>query len=256
MSQSEYKKLKIDVDDEFDGDDDHTMSASPQPTESTNRDARTEETSEERDSGGLTQSAKDPSLVVTRDYHGLAQTVGGNHSCMIVIINRSSDVELSNPAIFSKTGYTRIPPDSRVSSSTSSYCAFRKKSLVLKGTSGVLSYEYERKGRTSRRFAVMWKVPYRVVNREENEVGIKWVDVDLDDPIDSNTHTSLGLYQEMGGGEPLVKDYPTVRAMAKNGKTLQIVNSDNGAELDATFSGSCKAIVKLEFNYRAARNSP
>lgn len=192
---------------------------------------------------------KYPLGVVTTDYYGLAETVGGNHSCLILFINRSSNVELRDPVIFTKNGYNRIPPDCRISPLSNAYCAFRKKSTVLKGTSGVISYEYERRNQHSRRFAVMWRIPYRIINREENELAVKWMDVDLDDPIDSNTHTSQELFKEMTGGEALVKDHQTVRAIAKNGKTLHIVNPDNGAELDATFSGSCKAIVKIDFSY-------
>ena len=193
--------------------------------------------------------SKDPSIVVTRDYYSLAQTIGGNHSCLILIINRSSDIELRDPVIFTKSGYNRIPPDSRIPPSSNAYCAFRKKSTLLKGTSGVISYEYERKDMCSKRFAIMWKVPYRIINREENEVAIKWMDVDLNDLMDSNTHTSQELFQEMEGADIMVKDHQVVRSMAKRGKTLQIVNLENGAELDATFSGSCKAIVKIDFKY-------
>lgn len=250
MSVRDYKKLKAEKGDgELDSVDGNTKDGCQAAVETTPEETETANSKAMKESC----SSLDASLVVTRDYHGLAQTVGGNHSCILVVINRSDDIELKNPVIFAKTGYNRVPPDSRISPSSSGYCAFRKKSIVLSGTSGVISYEYDRKKHTSRRFAVMWKVPYRVVNREENEVAIKWLDVNLDDTIDSNTHTSLELYQEMSGkDEATESEFPTVRGMAKDGKTLQIVNPDNGAELDATFSGSCKAIVKLEFHFSAA----
>ena len=197
---------------------------------------------------GKQEAKVDPSLVVTRDYNELALNVGGNHSCILVVTNRSDHVELKDPVVFAKRGYNRVPPDSRVGPSSSAYCAFRKTSLALKGTSGVISYEYDRVGRTSRRFAIMWRVPYRVVNREENEVAVKWLDVDLDDTIDSHTHTSLTLYREMAGkAEVINRDYPIMRAVAKEGKALRIVNEESGAELEATFSGSCKAVVLVEF---------
>lgn len=95
----------------------------------------------------------------------------------------------------------------------------------------------------------MWKIPYRVINHEENEVGLKWMSVDMDDPIESNTHTGMDLYREMAKGDQSVNGGPVVREMAKNGKSLHLVNSEDGAELDATFSGSCKAIVKVDFSF-------
>ena len=200
---------------------------------------------------GSSTMKKEQLGVVTTDYYGLAQTVGGNHSCLILFMNRSNSVELRDPVIFSKTGFNRIPPDCRIPASSNAYCAFRKKSTVMKGTSGVMSYEYDRRDRRSKRFAIMWNIPYRIINREENEVAVKWLDVDLEDQIDACTHTSRELFDEMAGEEALVKDYQTLRLMAKNGKTLRIVNPDDGAELDATFSGSCKAIVKIDFSYEA-----
>lgn len=112
----------------------------------------------------------DKNVIVTRDYYGLAETVGGNHSCLVLITNGSSRTELRDPVIYTKKGYNRIPPDSKIPPNSNSYCAFRKTSMALKGTSGVMSYEYDRKNGKSKRFAVMWKIPYRVVNHEENQV--------------------------------------------------------------------------------------
>ena len=115
-------------------------------------------------------SSADKSLIVTRDYYSLADTVGGNHSCVIFFTNGSMTTELRDPIIFTKKGYTRIPPDSKIPPNSNSYCAFRKPSIAIKGTSGVISYEYDRKNGRSKRFAVMWKIPYRVINHEENQV--------------------------------------------------------------------------------------
>ena len=112
----------------------------------------------------------DHNVVVTRDYQGLAETVGGNHSCLILITNGSTVTELRDPVIYTKKGYSRIPPDVKVPPNSSSYCAFRKPSMAIKGTCGVISYEYERKNGRSKRFAIMWKIPYRVINNEENQV--------------------------------------------------------------------------------------
>ncbi len=112
----------------------------------------------------------DKSVVVTRDYYGLAETVGGNHSCLVFFTNTSSTLELRDPVIFTRNGYTRIPPDSKVPPNANTYCGFRKPSLALRGTSGVISYEYTRRNGHSKRFAVLWKIPYRVINREENQV--------------------------------------------------------------------------------------
>ena len=98
----------------------------------------------------------------TRNYHRLAQTIGGNHSCLVLVTNRSHLLELRDPVMYTRTGYNCIPPDAVVPSNGGhTYCAFRKPSIAMKGTSGVLSYEYKRKGGRSKRFAVMWKVPYR-----------------------------------------------------------------------------------------------
>lgn len=245
MAQKVYQKLNFDTVEDESNSEMESIDGAPKSVEK--EEIQPQESRKENNC--KTTETKDPSVVITRDYLGLAQTVGGNHSCLILFVNRSSNVELRDPVIFTKDGYNRIPPDCRIPPSSNAYCAFRKKSLVLKGTSGVISYEYERRNRRSKRFAVMWKIPYRIINREENEVAVKWMDVDLDDTIDSNMHTSLELYQEMAGAEALVKDHQTLRSVAKNGKTLQMVNSENGAELDATFSGSCKAIVKIDFNY-------
>ena len=119
----------------------------------------------------------------------------------------------------------------------------------MKGTCGVISYEYDRREGRSKRFAVMWKVPYRIVNREENEFAVKWMDVDLDDPYDSNMHTTKDLYKEMAACTNMVKGGRSMREIAKNGKYLKIVNSEDGAKVEATFSGSCKAIVKVDFSF-------
>ena len=186
----------------------------------------------------------DKSMVVTRDYYGLAETVGGNHSCLILFTNGSTSADLRDPAIFAKKGYTRIPPDSRIKPNCSAYCAFRKPSIAVRGTSGVISYEYHRSNGRSKRFAVMWKIPYRVVNREENQVALKWLDVDLSDLIDASTHTGMELYREM------TKSDKISREVAKNGKSLHILNSEDEAEISATFSGSCKAIVKVDFFFK------
>lgn len=249
MAQKVYQKLKFDT---FEGESDSEKNSTDDGTESIEMNEI--QPRGNRQKKGLKKEEKDPSVVVTRDYHGLAQTIGGNHSCLILVVNRSN-VELRDPAIFTKSGYNRIPPDGRIPPSSNAYCAFRKKSIVLRGTSGVISYEYDRRNRHSKRFAIMWKIPYRIINREENEVAIKWMNIDLDDPMDCENHTSQELYQEMTGAEALTKDQETLRAVAKSGKSLQIVNSEDGAELDATFSGSCKAIVKIDFDYSRTRSS-
>lgn len=251
MAQKIYRKLQFDSTEkgldkeESSGDED---ADSPNPTTLKSNNTLT--------SVSLTTPEKppDPSIVLTRDYYGLADTVGGNHSCLILITNRSKTAELRDPVVFTKKGYNRIPPDARIPPETSAYCAFRKPSIAVRGTSGVISYEYSHEGgggsmRRSRRFAVMWKVPYRVVNREENEIALKWMSVDRDDPIDSNMHTTAELYGEMAKCERSVKDGWISREVAKNGKSLHIVNPEDGAELDATFSGSCKAVVKVDFNF-------
>ena len=257
MAQKIYRKLQFDsIEKDLDvagEEEDHSDSeseikdqapptASPVPS----GDSLTSPTREPGETG-----QKDPSVVVTRDYYGLAQTVGGNHSCLVLVTNRSRNAELRDPIIFTKKGYTRIPPDARIPPETSAYCAFRKQSIVIKGTSGVISYEYDRNGTHSKRFAVMWKVPYRIINREENQVALKWMKIDVDDPIDSNMHTTMELYKEMAKCDPSisVKGGHICREVANRGKSLHIVNSEDGAELDATFSGSCKAIVKVDFNF-------
>lgn len=42
--------------------------------------------------GRKREMQSDPTLVVTRDYYGLAQTVGGNHSCLVLVTNRSRNM--------------------------------------------------------------------------------------------------------------------------------------------------------------------
>jgi hypothetical protein len=193
----------------------------------------------------------DPSIVVTRDYYGLAQTVGGNHSCLILITNRSKDVELRDPVVFTKRGYNRIPPDTKIPPERNAYCAFRKPSITIKGTSGVLSYEYGCRDGRAKRFAVLWRIPYRVVQHGgENEVALKWMEVDLEDSMEAQRHTSLELYREMSAADTVDRGSMAVvaRQVAKNGKCLHIVNPNDGAELDATFSGNSKAIVKVDFS--------
>ena len=70
------------------------------------------------------------------------------------------------------------------------------------------------------------------------------MDIDLSDPIDSNMHTSTDLYREMA------KSDQVARGVAKNGKSLHIVNVEDEADVRATFSGSCKAIVKVDFCFK------
>ncbi len=70
------------------------------------------------------------------------------------------------------------------------------------------------------------------------------MDVDLSDPIDANMHTGMDLYREMSKGDHVSRE------VAKNGKSLHIVNLEDEAEVDATFSGSCKAIVKVDFCFK------
>jgi len=253
MSARDYKKLKMDaIDGEVESNGSgcrKTKSKSPPALNESPQSKPDDKAGEDRGRVESKESKQDASLVITRDYNELAHNVGGNHSCIVVVTNRSDNMELRDPVVFAKTGYNRVPPNSRVAPSSSGYCSFRKTSLVLRGTSGVMSYEYDRVGHTSRRFAVMWRIPYRVVNHEENEVAVKWLDVDLEDTIDSHTHTSLTLYREMAGkAEVISKDYTTVRAVAKDGKALRIVNAESGAELEATFRGSCKAVVQVEFH--------
>ena len=205
-------------------------------------------------------SARDPSVVLTRDYYGLALTVGGNHSCLVLVTNRSRGVELRDPAVYTKRGYTRIPPDTKIPPESNAYCAFRKPSIVVQGTSGVLSYEYARRDGRSKRFAVMWKIPYRLVQRDGNEVAMKWLDADLQDDADTQqTHTTLDLYREMAswkagsGSGDLVKGGHSHghkrQSGGGSGRCLHTVNAEDGAELDATFSGNCKAIIKVDFSY-------
>ncbi len=262
MSLKKYKKLQFEiaeedqicherVEDYCDEDD----VEEPQTPEKTGRD-KTEhkiipqgmEKGDGKETGKDAAIGKDPNLVTTRDYYGLAQTVGGNHSCLILVTNRSETDEIRDPVIFTNIGYTRIPPDSRIPPLSNSYCAFRKPSIVTKGTSGVMSYEYARENGRSKRFAVMWKIPYRIINHEENEVAVKWLDIDLDDPIDLNTHTSRELYREMENSSDLVMGDHISRSVAKKGKTLKIVNEESKVQLNATFSGSCKALVKVDFS--------
>lgn len=115
-----------------------------------------------------------------------------------------------------------------------------------------MSYEYNRINGHSKRFAVMWKVPYRIVNNEENEVAATWLDVDLDDPIDSHMHTDRDLYKELSQCQETTKGGSIMKATGKNDKNLYIVNPEDGAELDITFSGSCKAIVKVDFSLKSS----
>lgn len=252
MAQKVYRKLQFDsmeknldlaTEDSISDNEEDEGNPSPIPAPPSVDHTSDSHTSDSQD------AKRDPTVVVTRDYYGLAQTVGGNHSCLILVTNRSKSSELRDPVVFTKRGYTRIPPDSKIPPESSAYCAFRKPSIAIKGTSGVLSYEYDRKGTRSKRFAIMWKIPYRVINHEENEVGLKWMSVDTDDPIDSNMHTTMDLYREIANSDGSVKGGHISKEVAKNGKSLHLVNSEDGAELDATFSGNCKAIVKVDFSF-------
>lgn len=225
-----------------------SASKSKAKSEDRSEGSRSEEVKSEVRSEVRSEGKPDPTIVMTRDYYGLAQTVGGNHSCLILVTNRSTGHELKDPVAFTKRGYMRIPPDASIQPDTNAYCAFRKQSLTIKGTSGVLSYEYDRKDGRSKRFAVFWRVPYRLVSHEENEVALKWMDVDLDDPIDSNTHTTLELYKEMANCDCTVKGTHIAREVAKNGKCVRIVNVEDDVAVQATFSGNSKAIVKVDFS--------
>lgn len=249
MAQKVYRKLQFDsVEDDLDKagnqteEEEETDRVTP-PAECNNGEKASSS------SPSCQEKPADPSIVMTRDYYGLAQTVGGNHSCLILVTNKSKSMELRDPVIFTRKGYTRIPPDTKISPQSNAYCAFRKPSITIKGTSGVISYEYNRTNRHSKRFAIMWKIPYRIINHEENEVALKWMSIDMDDPIDSNMHTGVDLYREMAACDTSVKGGYISREVAKNGKSLRIVNPEDGAELDATFSGNCKAIIKVDFNY-------
>lgn len=243
MAQQRYSKLEFDTpqqnldteEESVDEDKDSVPSLSPdKPATAT---------------ATVQVKTSDPSIVMTRDYYGLAETVGGNHSCLVLIVNHSNR-ELRDPVFYAKRGYNRIPPDSRISPESNAYCAFRKPSVAMKGTSGVLSYEYERRNGRSKRFAVMWRIPYRMIRQgSENEVALKWMDADLEDSMDAQKHTSLELYREMSRSESTNSGSTVARQVAKNGKSLHLVNPEDGAEVDATFSGNCKAIVKVDFSF-------
>ena len=252
MAQKRYSKLKFDSTLESDhnetSDDSDVENASkskpvpPQEEKSVGHNNHIE-------TSDHTETSDDPFVVMTRDYCKLAESVGGNHSCLIVVTNGSNLAELRDPVVFTKVGHTRIPPDSKIPPQSSTYCAFKKPSIRMKGTSGVISYEYDRCHKYSKRFAIMWKIPYQLINREENEVALKWIEVDLSDPMESTTHTSGELFKEMASCDDTEKGRNMVRAVAKNGKSLCITNVENGAELSATFSGNCKAIVKVDFRF-------
>lgn len=257
MAQRRYSKLRFDspdkglVTEDADDNDEPTTIPSYSPK---NAPASPTHTSAvmTRDTPSSPSNTPDLSIVMTRDYYGLAETVGGNHSCLLLITNRSKTTELRDPVVYAKRGYNRIPPDSKIPPETNAYCAFRKPSIAIKGTSGVLSYEYERRDGRSKRFAVMWKIPYRVIQQGgENEVALKWMDVDLEDSMEAQRHTTLELYREMSTAETADRGSAVMvtRQVAKNGKCLHILNIENGAELDATFSSNCKAIVKVDFSY-------
>ena len=95
--------------------------------------------------------------------------------------------------------------------------------------------------------------PGRMVKQgDENEVALKWLDVDMEDVMDSHTHTGLDLFNEMcewesAGPAPSTPTQYGRRQVARNGKCIRIFNEEEGVELDATFSGNCKAIVKVDF---------
>ena len=262
MAQRRYSKLRfespektLDTDETDTTDSNHEEPAttSTQPLENVPTTPTHSSPLRDMTSSTIEREGKpDPSIVMTRDYYGLAETVGGNHSCLILITNRSQAKELRDPVIYAKRGYNRIPPDSKIPPETNAYCAFRKPSIAMKGTCGVLSYEYERREGRSKRFAVMWRVPYRMIQQGgENEVALKWMDVDMEDSMEAQRHTALELYREMSAAERADRGSVAVvvRQVAKNGKSLHIVNPENGAELDATFSSNSKAIVKVDFSY-------
>lgn len=54
--------------------------------------------------GSTPPQKKDMTMVMTRDYYGLAETVGGNHSCLLLFTNRTSGLELRDPVVYTKTG--------------------------------------------------------------------------------------------------------------------------------------------------------
>lgn len=240
MCQKGYSKLEFDsfMTVDFENDQEDVLKADtvlPRPLEATV-------------AGFPAGLGKDLSIITTRDYYGLAHTIGGNHSCLIIITNRSKTTELRDPAVYAKRGYNRIPPDAKILPESNAYCAFRKPSIAIKGTSGVLSYEYDRRNGRSKRLAVMWKVPYRMIQNEgDNAVALKWMEVDLEDAA-ATAHTCSELYREMSTCDVAGND-TVARQAAKNGRYLRTVNPDDGAELAATFSANCKAIVKVDFSF-------
>ena len=186
------------------------------------------------------------------EIYKLSNRISVGRNIVIEFTNSNSNHMFFDPRHYIDAGHCRIPPHPTVDSNSKTVCVYTKIAYQPGGTSGLLSYAYDRNNDGQERIVVLWQVP----QIGSNKFGIAWSKLDTqnifnpdgrqqrphaEDVID--TEPNAVMYKKFLRGS-LPRGQFAVGTARENGN-LQI--QKGGVILSATMADNTHAVLKIEF---------
>ncbi|XP_058863292.1 DELTA-stichotoxin-Hcr4a-like [Acipenser ruthenus] len=159
----------------------------------------------------------------------ISRNIQTNRNVTISIQN-NCDFSLTNPRIYTFSGYNVDPPQPTIKEKTTAVCSFSKTSDTACGSVGVLTYDVIKNNDPVECTAMMFSVPYDY-NLYENWFAIGAISV--------GTSCDHALYNQMynEGGKGFIRKQATAGLIEFTGEAV---------EIKATMSPAGRSVMKVE----------
>ncbi|XP_051566543.1 DELTA-stichotoxin-Hcr4a-like [Myxocyprinus asiaticus] len=161
----------------------------------------------------------------------ISNAINTERNVTIHITNFCKDYNLTNPRVFTSSGYSHDPPQPTIKTQTMEACSFTKNPNKQWGCVGVLTYDVCKieKGKADCCLAIMFSVPYDY-DKYEN-----WFAVGI---FDSDRSCDESLFNLMY--------YESGSFSRDNSSGNEIKQVWNAIEIKGTMSPRAKSIMKVE----------